>query len=74
MQGDYEIDDKNTREKDGAYDIVNCSFGYKWKKITLGLDINNIFDADYYSFIWNNDAGFNPGDGRSAYIWMSIKL
>lgn len=74
MQGDYEIDQENTRERDGAYDIVNCSLGYKWKKITIGLDINNIFDADYYSFIWDNDAGFNPGDGRNAYIWMSVKL
>lgn len=74
MQGDYFVDSANLKEKDGAYNILNGSIGYKWEKATIGLDIKNLFDTNYCSFVWNNVSGYNPGDGRSAYLWVSIDL
>lgn len=74
MQGDYEIDSANVRERDGAYSVWNWSVGYKWDKVTLGFEVKNLLDEDYYSFIWDNDAGFQPGDGRSFYVWVSMEL
>ena len=72
IQGDYEIDPDNIREKDGAYTVWNWSLGYKWRKATLGFEIKNLFDESYYSFIWDSDNGFNPGDERSYYVWVSL--
>ena len=72
IQGDYYVDSANLVEKDGAYNILNGSIGYKWKKATIGLDIKNVFDTNYCSFVWYNDSGYNPGDGRSAYLWVSL--
>ncbi len=72
MQGDYYVDSANSVEKDGAYNILNGSVGFKWNKATIGLDIKNIFDTNYCSFVWYNDNGYNPGDGRSAYLWVAL--
>ena len=74
MQGDYDIDAANTRERDGAYSVWNWSLGYKWDKFTFGLEVKNLLDEEYYSHIWDNDSGFNPGDGRSYYVWVSMEL
>ena len=72
MQGDQEIDSANLKEPDGEYRITNWSLGYKWKKATVGLEIKNLFDENYSSFIWDNDSGYNPGDARSFYLWTSL--
>ena len=72
IQGDYEIDPDNTRERDGAYTVWNWSLGYNWSTATLGFEIKNLFDESYYSFIWDSDNGFNTGDERSYYVWVSL--
>lgn len=72
FMGDYEINAANTREKDGNFNVWNWSVGYKWEKATIGFDVKNIFDESYNSFIWDNDNGYNPGDGRSCYLWVSV--
>ncbi len=72
MQGDYYVDSANTVEKDGGYNILNGSIGFKWKKATIGIDVKNVFDTNYCSFVWFNENGYNPGDGRSAYLWVSL--
>lgn len=72
IQGDYEIDDENTKERDGAYTVWNWSLGYQWNNATLGFEIKNLFDETYYSFIWDDVNGYNPGDERSYYVWVSL--
>ncbi len=74
MQGDYEINSANTRPRNGGYTVWNWSLAYTWEKVTLGLEIKNLFDESYYSFVWDNDAGFNPGDDRSYYVWLSTEF
>lgn len=82
-QGDYYVLDDTTNENQtvGDYSIFNFKMSYKLKALakklqntTLGFEIKNVFDKDYYTYVWNLDDGFQPGGGRSFYLWMTINF
>ncbi len=82
-QGDYYVlnDATNENEPVGEYTIFNFKLAYnlgqltqKFKDTTIGFEVKNLFDEDYYTYVWNLDNGFQPGDARSFYVWMSVEF
>ena len=82
-QGDYYVLDDATNENEtvGDYTIFNFKLAYtlgqlnkKFKGTTIGFEVKNLFDENYYTYVWNLDDGFQPGDARSFYAWMSVDL
>jgi iron complex outermembrane receptor protein len=74
-QGDYYVltDPENKNKQEGDYEIFNFKTSYKFQNnTTIGVDVRNIFDEDYYAFVWSLSNGFQPGDGRSVYGWVSF--
>ena len=74
-QGDYYVlnDPENKNKKVGDYNIFNFKASYKLEKATIGFEIKNLFDQDYYAYAWNLSNGFSPGDGRSCYVSMTFE-
>jgi iron complex outermembrane receptor protein len=82
-QGDYYVLDDATNENEtvGDYTIFNFKLAYKlgqlnkkFKDTTIGFEVKNVFDENYYTYVWNLDDGFQPGDARSFYVWMSLEF
>jgi iron complex outermembrane receptor protein len=58
----------------GGYEVAHLSLGYDvGPGITTGLDVRNIFDKDYYSWVWDYDVGYEPGQPRSVYGWVKFE-
>jgi iron complex outermembrane receptor protein len=74
-QGDYHVlsDPENANKKVGDYDIFNFKAAYQLQKATIGFEVKNVFDEEYYAYVWNLGNGFQPGDGRSYYAWMTFE-
>jgi iron complex outermembrane recepter protein len=72
-QGNYYVDPQNQTEKVGDYNIWNLTTGYKIGIATLSVEVKNLFDDNYNSFVWNSTYGFSPGDGRSFYCWVMFE-
>ena len=76
-QGDYYVNATNTETKEGDYDVVNLNVKYKLKNITFGLEILNLFDEEYYGFVWNSSTSgtwFSPGNERSYYASVAFEF
>ena len=73
-QGDYYVltDPENKHKKVGDYNVFNFKAAYRLQKATIGFEIKNVFDEDYYAFVWSLADGFQPGDGRSYYAWVTF--
>lgn len=73
-QDDYYIDPQNQKDRESDYNIVNLKVGYRFGLATVGLEMKNLFDETYNAFVWNDTAGFSPGDERSVYGWVTLDL
>jgi iron complex outermembrane receptor protein len=73
-QGDYYVltDPENKQKKVGDYNVFNFKAAYRLQKATIGFEIKNVFDEDYYAFVWSLADGFQPGNGRSYYAWVTF--
>ena len=67
--GDYYIDSANTKEKDGGYTLVHMRLAHIRNNFTYALDVHNLFDEEYYGYVWDSSSGYGytPGDGLAVY-------
>jgi len=79
-QGNYYIDDLNTKGKYGGYVLFDGGVHYALSK-TFGIDlqVKNIFDRKFeyvwYDTIWATPQPmFSPGAGRSVYASLNVKM
>ena len=79
-QGNYYIDDLNTKGKYGGYVLFDGGAHYTLSK-TVGIDlqVKNIFDRKYeyvwYDTIWASPQPmFSPGAGRAFYASLNVKM
>lgn len=74
-QGDYyAMNAVEDERRFGDYTIFNFKAAYKFNQATFGLEVKNVFDKDYISFVWSSKNGFQPGAGRSLYAWISYEF
>jgi len=59
-----------------AYDIMDLSFSYKWKKWKIETGINNLLDKSYFTRRATGypGPGIIPSDARSYYLTLQLKL
>ncbi len=46
----FESDYANAFPKQDDYTVINTKLSYNWKKVTLFLDVNNLFDEEYSAY------------------------
>ncbi len=76
-QDDYYVDNLNEISKVGDYNVVNLDLKYELSALTLGFQIQNLFDEDYAGFVWRQtwatpETWYSPGDERSFYAYATI--
>ncbi|MCX7087003.1 MAG: TonB-dependent receptor [Methylococcales bacterium] len=76
-QGDYYIDDTNTKGKFGEYALLNLDIGYQVNKmIDLQFQVKNLTDTSW-EYVWYNttakESAHSPGDSRAFYGSINIK-
>jgi len=82
-QGNYYIDDLNSKGKYGGYILFDGGVHYALSKnFGVDLQVKNIFDRKY-EYVWYDNffypAGsyqpmFSPGAGRSVYASLNLKM
>ena len=66
---------ERSRGKLGGYEVAHLALGYKVSPtLTLGVDIRNVFDQEYFGWAWDYDVGIMPGQPRSYYGWMRYEF
>lgn len=67
-QGGYELTTLNTNGEWGAFTLYNLDARYRWKKVTFGATVKNVFDR-YQEYVWHDGTQtlHSPGDGRAFY-------
>ncbi|MBU3736428.1 MAG: TonB-dependent receptor [Methylobacterium sp.] len=79
-QGDAYIEGENLQGKYGSYAVFDAAANYRWNdKVYLNLQVRNLTDRDYEYVWWNTtpnpDISMHaPGDGRAAYLSVSLKI
>lgn len=74
-QGNYYLTTANVGNKYGAYALFNASASYRVNaKLSLDLQVKNLFNR-YYEYVWLNDqTRHSPGDGRAVYLAANFSL
>lgn len=80
-QGNYFVDQSNTRGKHGEYALLNLDLGYQvTKQVELQFQAKNLTDAQreylWFDESYGNSAQilYSPGDGRAFYGAVSVKF
>ena len=75
-QDDYWIDSQNLKGQDGGYNLVNMRLAHTRGAFTYALDVENLFDEEWYCSVWNSSSGYgySPGDALAAYASVSFKF
>ena len=74
-QGDYHLTTRNNNGRWGDYTLLNLDARYRWKKVTFGASVKNVFDR-YHEYVWFDGAQtlHSPGDGRGFYGTVTIEF
>ncbi len=70
-------DDTNTARKIPSLWIFNSAISYHYKKITVSLRINNLFNVlynDYVSTTSGNAEAYYPAPGRNVMLTLGVNL
>ena len=68
------VSGSSVRVSQGGYAIWNARIGYRVSEhVSLGLNVNNLFDKVYYQRLGNADMGNAYGEPRSFMLNMRVK-
>lgn len=68
------VSGSSVRVSQGGYAIWNARIGYRVSDhVSLGLNVNNLFDKVYYQRLGNADMGNAYGEPRSVMLNMRVK-
>ncbi|MGQ0546419.1 MAG: TonB-dependent receptor [Betaproteobacteria bacterium] len=73
----YDNDPDNVFRKQPAYGLVDVKLERRLDRLTLGLEVRNLFDERYYSYgIWNGATSFSayPQPERAAYLSLAYRI
>ncbi len=68
------VSGSSVRVSQGGYAIWNARVGYRVNEhVSMGLNVNNLFDKVYYQRLGNADMGNAYGEPRSVMLSMRVK-
>jgi iron complex outermembrane receptor protein len=75
-QQHYDNDPDNLFRKQPAYGLVDVKLERRMQRVSLALEVRNLFDEKYYSYgIWNGASSFSayPQPERAAYLTLAYR-
>ncbi|HEX6266549.1 MAG TPA: hypothetical protein VFZ81_06590, partial [Burkholderiales bacterium] len=75
-QQHYDNDPDNLFRKQPAYGLVDVKLERRMQRVSLALEVRNLFDEKYYSYgIWNGASSFfaYPQPERAAYLTLAYR-
>lgn len=74
-QGGYYLTTLNNTGQWGGYTLCNLDARYRWKQVTFGATVKNVFDR-YHEYVWHDGAQslHSPGDGRAFYGTVAFEF